>query len=323
MLMLLDSILYAQVSGRELLVDWRDGKYGALGENAFGQLFEAPAAGDLSVVRGCESVTPAVWRGELETSVDELFAKHYPNDEEIDGVARVAEKYTVNVRGGGHPETVAVRWGWTHELPAWRSALAGALPEFRGKTDEAILRWVMRGRLVLSPELREKIAAFRAANMPGKSIGVHVRFSDRKNAYDVCFKHVQAFLREHPDAVVFLATDNQQVEKDFKSRFPRVAVSEKWFPPAGVPIHRNDLPERRPLDNAREALLDLYLLGSCDALVFNSTSTFSILAKLLSDAPPGWLIDTAPLLKPLMRKGLRGMRSMRDSIRFAIGLGRS
>jgi hypothetical protein len=170
--------------------------------------------------------------------------------------------------------------------------------------------------------LREKIAAFRAAHMPGKSIGVHVRFSDRKNAYDVCFKHVQAFLKEHPDAVVFLATDNQKVETDFKARFPRVAVSEKWFPPAGVPIHRNDLTERRPLDNAREALMDLYLLGSCDALVFNSTSTFSILAKLLSEAPPAWLIDTAPLLKPLMRKGLRGMRSMRDSIRSAIGLGR-
>src|ERR1035437_6950899 len=80
-LVLLDSILYAQMTGRELLVDWRDGKYAADGQNAFPLLFAQPAPGDLAAVKGCDSVTPAKWKGELDTSADGLFAKHFPHNE--------------------------------------------------------------------------------------------------------------------------------------------------------------------------------------------------------------------------------------------------
>jgi hypothetical protein len=322
MLVLLDSILFAQLTGRELLVDWRDGKYGPLGDNAFPMLFEAPAAGDIGAIKGCDSVTPAVWKGHLDESVDELFAQHFPDHPEMDGVPKVMQRYTISVRVVNHAEKVAVRWGWTHQLPEMRKRFSGELASFREMPEDVILRRMLRGRVKLAADLRAKVDAFKAEHFQQKAIGVHVRYSDRVNAYDVCFKHVAAFLREHPGAAVFLATDNHKVEADFRKRFPRVVATAKWFPPAGVPIHRNDLPDRRPLDNAREALIDLYLLGECDALVFNSTSTFSILAKLLSDAPQRWLIDTAPVIKPLLRKGLRQMRSARERIYEAVGLRR-
>jgi hypothetical protein len=285
-------------------------------------LFDAPAAGDVAVLKGCDSVTPPVWRGHLDQSVDELFAQHFPDHPEMDGVPRVMQRYTISVQLTSHPEQVAVRWGWTHELEAMRKRFQGELAEFRPMSEERILRHMMRERVKPAADLRAHVDAFKAQHFADKAIGVHVRYSDRLNAYDVCFKHVTAFLKQHPGAAVFLATDNQKVEADFKRRFPRVVATEKWFPPAGVPIHRNDLPDRRPLDNAREALLDLYLLGECDALVFNSTSTFSVLAKLLSNAPQRWLIDTAPVIKPLLRKGLRRMRSARDSLCSAVGLTR-
>ena len=112
-----------------------------------------------------------------------------------------------------------------------------------------------------------------------------------------------ALLKELPGAVIFLATDNQAVEREFRGRYEQVVVTEKWFPPAGVPIHRNNLAERRPLENAREALVELYLLGECDALVYGSTSTFSVLANLISKAPAERRVDSKPMsIKPFLRK---------------------
>jgi hypothetical protein len=320
MLVVLDSILYAEMTGRKLLVDWRDGKYGALGENAFPQLFETPAAGDLSVIASCKTVTPSTWHGHLDESVDSLFAREFPNNSEMDTVPRVAARYTVNVAVPDAGDDIAVRWGWTHELDAFRSRFTGRLAFMKSWTEEEVLRHVIRERVTPVKDLRDQIDRFRRENFAEKTIGVHVRFSDRKDAYDSSYKYVNRFLARYPNGAIFLATDNIAVEKDFKSRYKRVIVTTKWLPPAGVAIHRNDLPERRPLENAREALLDLYLLGECDALVCNTLSTFSILAKLLSRATGDDLIDNRPVsIKPLIRRSLRRLKLMRCAVGVRLG----
>jgi hypothetical protein len=53
------------------------------------------------------------------------------------------------------------------------------------------------------------------------------------------------------------------------------------------------------LENGIEALVDVYLLASCDFLVGDGTSSFTRLAGLLCQAPEGHVVDVRPTPKRL------------------------
>jgi hypothetical protein len=115
-------------------------------------------------------------------------------------------------------------------------------------------------------------------------------------------------MRKHPTATIFLATDNQKVEAIFRDRYPRVAVTAKWFPDPGVPVHRTrECPDK--LEAGIEALVDMYLLGQCDYLVYNKTSTFGVFAYLLSNAPREHIFETSPFLKTSAKGVVRWLRA--------------
>ena len=68
----LTGIRYARLSGRRLVVDWRDESYSDDGTDAFPRFFDCPASGSTDEVPSTESVTPTIWRGRLDESVMEL-----------------------------------------------------------------------------------------------------------------------------------------------------------------------------------------------------------------------------------------------------------
>ena len=93
-----------------------------------------------------------------------------------------------------------------------------------------------------------------------------------------------------PEAVIFLATDNREAQQLVEKRYPKVIATEKWFPTTGIEMHQNpECPDR--LNNAIEALLDMYLLAECDYLVFPSSSTFSYISSLYTSMPRANIID--------------------------------
>jgi hypothetical protein len=294
-LVLLDSLVYAKLSGRKPIIDWRDGAYAQYGINAFPLLFSEPSVDSFQHLTSIESVAPEVWKGHLQTSVDKLFQEKYPFNDEMDTVRRVARRYTISSKKISYSETVVVRWGWTHELYNLRRFFSGPYKKYFTLTDNEILRSVLKERLRPVDEIQTCVKAFRDRYFGDNTIGLHIRYTDRKNSFDGYYKYVDKFLNEYPFGVVFISTDNIDVETCFKLRYPRVVASEKWYPPSGMPIHRNRHPERDMLQNAREALVELYLLGSCNSLIFNSTSTFGCIASLISDAQNTNLVDLAPL----------------------------
>lgn len=293
-LVILDSLIYSDLSGRTPIIDWSDGSYAPYGINAFPLLFTAPSDKNIQLSAFTDSVFPETWNGNLQYSVDRLFAKLYPHDVEIDTVGKVARLYTIDTRKISYSEKVVVRWGWTQELYKLRRFFHGPHEKLKYMTDNKILGSVIRERLCPVDEIQLCVKAFRDKFFNDAVIGLHIRHSDRKNSYDGYFKYVDNFLRVYPSGVVFVATDNSDVEFRFKSRYPNTVASEKWYPPPGMPIHRNRHPDRDLLRNAREALIELYLLGTCNALVYDSTSTFGYLASLLSDAPNENIFDMAP-----------------------------
>lgn len=293
-LVLLDSLIYAELSGRKPIIDWRDGAYAPYGHNAFPLLFSEPPDGNFQLLFTADSVAPDTWKGHLQLSVDQLFIENYPSNDEMDTVRKVAKLYTIDTRKTSYSETFVVRWGWTHELHNLRRFFCGPHKKYFYLSNNEILRSVLKERLRPVDEIQTCVKAFRDKYFNDRVIGLHIRHSDKKNSYDGYFKYVDNFLRDHPSGIVFVATDNSEVEVSFKSRYPCIVASEKWYPPPGMPIHRNRHPERDMLRNAREALVELYLLGSCNSLIFNSTSTFGYLASLLSDAKCTNIVDLAP-----------------------------
>jgi hypothetical protein len=69
-----------------------------------------------------------------------------------------------------------------------------------------------------------------------------------------------------------------------EDRYRSVITTEHWYPAPGSRIHQNPgCPNR--LENAVEALVDLYALAECDYLIVDTSSMFSYLAVLLTNSP--------------------------------------
>lgn len=293
-LVLLDSLIYAELSGRKVVIDWRDGAYAPIGINAFPELFSSPQSGDFCILDSVESVVPATWKGHVNKSVDELFALNFPCNSEMDCVTKVAKNYTIETKNLSYNEIVAVRWGWSHDISCQRPFFTGPFIRYASMSDEQVLRTMLKSKVCLADDIRMKVDDFASYKFNAPTIGLHIRYTDRKNSYKEYFTRVNHFFKLHPDGAVFLATDNREVEDDIRSRYPRVYTNVKWYPPQGCPIHRTKSPERDAIRSAKDALIDLYLLGECDTLIYNSMSTFGYLASLISSASKDKLIDMAP-----------------------------
>jgi hypothetical protein len=69
-----------------------------------------------------------------------------------------------------------------------------------------------------------------------------------------------------------------------KGAYPDVVTTSHWYPRPGERVHDSKLvPDARA--SGADALVDLYLLAACDYLVVDTLSTFSDVARLLSNAP--------------------------------------
>jgi hypothetical protein len=230
--------------------------------------------------------------GQLELSVDELMQK-YESDVEADCKPRIRAKYSIDQARTDYPEDVLVRWAWSDELYRLRPHLGGPFPHLQRLSDEDLARRLARDELVLAEPIRKRVDAIWAREARGVTIGMHVRHTDRKNRYDHYPILVDEVRRQNPRATLFLATDSTAVEAAFRGRYDRVVVTDKWHPPAGMPLHRTrGCPDKVQI--GIEALVDLWLLSRCEYLIYNSTSSFGLFAALLSSSSPENLIDTAP-----------------------------
>lgn len=306
LLALLGSLVYARITSRQLYVDWSDRGYSKDRTNSFPHFFSRPQLADKATIWSAENVAPAVWRGHLDLSVDELMAK-FEDDVEADGDPSTSRKYTIDPGRIDYDEDVVIRWAWTDELFRMQRHFP---PELRGVATEALLRSLVREELELAPAVRARVDEFARKELGDVSIGLHIRASDRKNSWSMYPRIVDKLRRTWPNLTVFVATDNKDVENELRRRYPRVVSSQKWYAPAGVPLHRSrDCPDK--LESGIEALVDMYLLGRCNYLVYNNTSTFGVFASLTSEAPPENIYETSPRLSKGIRLAQHWMKLMR------------
>ncbi|MCW5976650.1 MAG: hypothetical protein KIT09_01165 [Bryobacteraceae bacterium] len=280
----LTGLLYARLAGRRLLVDWTDRYYSGDGANSFFRFFQCPSASPADVIPVTDSVRPAVWRGCLTDSVAVLRDRYRSRPE-------LWQSSSVDIQRLDYEEDVLVMWLYSHGMKLLRPHFTGSFAGLAPLTNREILRQLIGRDLMLHPSLVERVNRLAPRLRAGPAVGVHVRYSDHQARLWAILRKLNSLLRKDPRLQVFLATDNLEIERMFEKNYPGAITAPHWYPPAaGLPIHTS--PTRPdPVEIGCEALIDLYLLARCQFLIIDSSSSFSCIATLLTDAPESNIFD--------------------------------
>ncbi|MFC1740745.1 nodulation protein NodZ [Pseudomonadota bacterium] len=281
--------MYCQLTGRSLYVDWRDSAYGDERQNYFPDLFKIKKLPALAGLPVSGTVLPHQWSGRLHLSLDEIVQEDNFEWSRAGGIAR----YSFDQSQLVHPADHLVMWEMD-QFDKVRRHYEISHPEVMVLADEELAASVLSQHLQVCDKVQAAVDSFCETNFTQGQpiIGVHVRLSDesegnRRNPGLAQFiRVVRRALKGAPAARIFLATDNTNVIKSFMTEFghSNVLFREKWLPAAGHALHGNqECPDK--LQNARDALIDAYLLGKCEWLITSISSSFSMLARVVSNAP--------------------------------------
>ncbi len=277
-------VAYCLLSGRRLCVDWRDGVYSDDSSNVFPLWFNLrgieSASVEEAVTAADNSLYPSFWRSWLKepVAVEYLFNNNHMSPE---NVARTS----IDFSRFDYEQEVLVGWGW-NMAPALALAplLREKFADGFGKDDRETLRVLFKDYIVLDRGLEEVVDEFSSAHFsPGRTVGAHIRHTDLKAPLEGMIKAIRDVTV--PSDTVFLATDNILVQKSVERIFARVVHTEKVFPEAGETLH-GYTPGISRVQSGREALVDMYLLARCDAVVHFSRSSFARIPAIMSGLAP-------------------------------------
>ena len=77
----ISGLVYADLSGRKPVIDWRDGSYAPLGENAYPLLFQSPIGGEAiggATMDDGADVCPPIWAGNLNRQPQDMIDTYMP-----------------------------------------------------------------------------------------------------------------------------------------------------------------------------------------------------------------------------------------------------
>jgi hypothetical protein len=276
--------LYAELAGRRALVDWGDPNYSDDGSDVFHRYFDNPSVGGRDELPATDSVTPEMWRGRLDRPARDLRVA-------LGGTPRpvVFRRTCVDLMRSDHPEDVAVMWSNRERIEMLRPLFRGEHAHLARLPTNVILRRTIETHMRPREEINDRVERFRRERLPGRVVGVHARYSDRRTRLDLIRHRLERVLAKEGDLRVFLATDNIEVRDEFERCYGAVSPPH-WYPAPGAASHQGgNRPD--PPEAGAEALVDLQLLAGCDHLIGDRESSFSRVAMLMSDAPRSRISD--------------------------------
>lgn len=279
-LSLLTALLYAKLSNRTLYVDWRDEGYSKNGENSFSHFFEGPnIKHEVSTINPA-SISPIIWKDNLALSAHDLVSEKDFNKLAVKYLPWFYRQYSVDLSRINYEENVLVFAAYTQKINKLRRHFTGKFSYLAEKSTFEILSTLLKDELTLKTEIKKKVDDFKDNFFHSPVIGVHVRYTDRKAPLEKYHKELSCILEKNKDSQIFLATDNNKVQEEFRTKYNNVITTNKWLPEQGERIHYNTKSD--PISTGVEALIDMHLLAKCDHMVFAGRSTFSMISLLLS-----------------------------------------
>jgi hypothetical protein len=280
MLSAITGLVLARLNDRTPFIDWRDGMYVERGINLYPLLFDAGWMGDVDQFDAATVTAPALWADRMADHPTDIIHQHFPNQHQDPFLYR---KLGIPMNGPDPAERVGVFWSYLPKL----KRLAGRMarhPAFAGKGIDAITSDYLASHFRPVPAVAAKVdAIFRDIAAP--VIGVHIRFTDRKAPLPRIMATIERLARAHPEARIFLATDSAEAESAVLTRFPDVLRIEKALAQGGQALHVASGEFADPVEEARNALVDMMALARCHWLVHSSHSTFSVTAALIGRIP--------------------------------------
>lgn len=287
---LMDGILYARLSNRQLIVDWSDLIYSDDGSNIFPKLFTTPRIELVEQIPQTDSVYPVLWKGNLNRSINDVLRERNEDKPKIYRHPFRWTEYRIDTKRLDYPEECLVLWYYFAEINKIRRHFQGEYAYLKHQSNDEILSTMLREELVPNQTIQARVQSFVNSNFADVTIGVHIRYTDRKNSYAGVSTIIDQILTANPDARIFLATDNQEIERQFRNNYSNLVTTPKWFPDTVERLHENwSCPSR--FENCIEALVDMYLLARCNYLVCDQRSTLAYVASLLSNTPPENIFD--------------------------------
>jgi hypothetical protein len=279
-------IVLAALAGRRPVIDWREGMYLPAGQNLYPALFERPADDPGPEAYDAETdVVPAIWSGRLHEQPIDLIRSEFPRSHSNPFVYR---RLSLDLARPAHPAKIAVFWSYLPKFARLRSALRRDL-RFSGQPASDLARAAIAQHFRPNARVRSAVdALFAQRERP--IIGVHIRYTDRKAPLGRIERELARLRQRLPDAAIFLATDNSEVERRIMRRFAGAFVIEKEMGSFGAALHF-DAVFADPLREAENALIDLWALSRCDWLIHSRHSTFSVAAALIGRIPRSRQVD--------------------------------
>ena len=278
-------LVYADLTGRLPIIDWRDGAYAAPGVNAYPLLFRSPLTLQPEKVEALKDTVPEIWRGHLHEHPTNMIAR---NDPKSHSSPLIYRKYCVDLSRLNTRNMLAVYWSYLPKLRRLRHLMASN-PQFVGIRDEDIFkRYLDR---YFRPNQR---ILFEVDNLLGTKnrpvIGVHIRHTDLAVPVSAVRAAVDNMIDQLHGASIFLATDSDAIQKEMEHAYSNVFYFEKWFAPSGQALHHN---KKAPdmIREAENALIDMWALSRCDRLIYSMRSTFSHASRLIGEMPAQNVVD--------------------------------
>ncbi len=269
---LMGAIVYAELSDRHLIIDWSDGMYGKIGENTFSKFFTYNGKqSDLSEVLNHKSVYPKIWKGRLGKRAGQMYAWDFDVFEKTD-----------------RKEDVLVHSAFSHCIQTIpKKALQDS--KYADMSIKEIMKYVINNPLELNPKIQNVIDTFERENFKHPVIGTHIRHTDldirhKTISNEPYHKIIRNLLKQNPNAKIFLATDDKETEEEFNRKYDNICSIKKWYPKTNGGIH-NSCDDENKIQMCIDALTDMYLLGRCDFLIYNSISSFTNLALNTTNMP--------------------------------------
>lgn len=270
------AILYSQISGRKLVVDWTEGTYAPHGTNAFHQLFDSPIVGNVEDLPETNSIYPPIWKGQLDRAFGAI-RDQYELKDDIEGM-------TTDLSRIDYEEDIVVFCSYSAKIHQMRNLFTGEFAYLNKLDNREILKYVLSNFFTIQPQIKNDFDRFIEEKFSSASdnIGVHIRYSDMKVPVDKIYDTLNKVQKRNSRSPIFLSTDSQFIMESFKQKYDGVITAEKWYSPPGETLHQNWDKCPDPLQNGIEALQDIYLLSKCQVLIFSSQSSFGYLASLLA-----------------------------------------
>lgn len=281
MLSAVTGLIYADLSGRQPVIDWRDGIYAPPGVNAYPLLFRASGMPDPDNFDAFGNVAPAKWQGRMaEHPVTIVDGEH--------NGALVYRKSCIDITRTDHDADLAVFWSYVPKVPRMARLMARD-PRFAGRKQTEIICDYLTRYFAPNDRVQHAVDAV-LAGLERPVIGAHLRYTDMAGPLDKVKAELARLRARMPQAPIFLATDSLEAQEDIRADFGNLHVTEKYLPEDGGRLHLlHDSVD--PVVEAENAMIDMWALARCDWLIYSRNSTFSGSSALIGGLPADRLVN--------------------------------